>query len=489
MRRQVGTVLALAMLAGCPHESDLDLTRPDDGAAEVAGDGPTAGPIDWRGRSIYFVMTDRFANGDPANDDADGFAADRAARAAWHGGDLQGVIDRLDYIAGMGFDGIWLTPIVRQHARRGYHGYWAWDWSQLDPHLGDLAKLHELIAAAHARGIAVMIDTVANHTGPYDYTSVSFPDAAMYHHNGGITDYGDQLQVENNDLSNLDDLDQAHPVVRQRLLEHVRWLVHDAGADGLRVDTVKHVPLEFWRDYVAAASTFTLGEVFDGRIDTVAPYSHVLSATLDYPLFFALRDVFAKGGSARQLGGVFARDDAYGDPALSGVFVDNHDQRRFLCDATGDKLQRLRLALAFALTARGIPIVYYGTEQGFASCTDNREDLFDAAATEAPLYRYLQQLHAIRAQHPALRVGVQRERWQDDTAYAFERTLADSTDGAIVGFNLSGGARTLSLQHLRIPAGTELVDALGGATAITVSPDGRAAVAIAANSAVILVPR
>jgi alpha-amylase len=438
---------------------------------------PAETPVDWRGRAIYFVVTDRFANGDPANDGAEGFASDRADPKAWHGGDFQGVIDRLDYIAGMGFTGIWITPIVDQHDRHAYHGYWAWDFSRIDGHLGDPAKLRELVDRAHAKGIAVMIDTVANHTGRYGYRSPTFPDPAMYHHAGEIKNYADPVEVETHDLAGLEDLAQENPVVRARLLDHVRWLVH-AGADGLRVDTVKHVPVSFWREFQAAARVYTIGEVLDGAVDKVAPYSHVLSATLDYPLYFAIRDVFGKGASARALGRVFAQDSAYRDTQLSGVFIDNHDQPRFLCEAS---VERLRLALAFAFTVRGIPIVYYGTEQELASCDDNRQDMFDAIGA-TPLYRYIATLANIRASHEALRAGVQHERWQDDTAYAFERVAGGSV--AVVAFNLGKDARTLPLRHVQAPAGTVLRDALGGGTA-TVDGDALA-VSVPAMSVVIL---
>jgi alpha-amylase len=447
--------------------------------APVTPDAAAAAqPIDWHGRSIYFVVTDRFANGDPTNDNADGFASNAGDPNAWHGGDLRGVIDRLDYIAGMGFTGLWITPVIAQHDVHAYHGYWGWDWSRIDGHLGDLATLRELVAKAHARGIAVMIDTVANHTGRYDYQAPSFPEAAMYHHNGNITDYNDPTQVENNDLNGLNDLAQENPVVHDKLLDHVRWLVRESGADGLRVDTVKHVPKAFWSDWVVAANTFTIGEVLDGSVDANAAYAHILSATLDYPMYFAIASALGKGGSARQLGGVLAQDGKYRDASLQGVFVDNHDQPRFLCGA-GDA--ELRLALAFALTVRGIPIIYYGTEQGLRSCATNREDL-TVVDPSAPLARFITQLNAIRAATPALRTGTQHERWQDDTAYAFEREAGAST--AVVGVNTSGTDRTLPLQHLHVPDGTVLHDRFGSAT-ITVS-GGTLALVVPAHGAVIL---
>lgn len=475
-------VLAV-VLAGCVSSQQPVL--PDAQPSDATTDAQPAGPLDWRGRSIYFVVTDRFANGDASNDGADGFASNLTDPRAWHGGDFQGLIDRLDYIAGMGFTGLWITPVIAQHDARAYHGYWGWDWSRIDPHLGDAAKLRELVAAAHARNIAVMIDTVANHTGRYNFTTPSFPDAAMYHHNGNITDYNNAAQVENNALSGLDDLAQENPTVRERLLDHVRWLVETSGADGLRVDTVKHVPKAFWTDWRAAANLFSIGEVLSGGVEAVAPYSHILDAALDYPLYYAMQSTFAKGGSARQLGAVLAKDAQYADAQLGGIFIDNHDQPRFLCDATtGDKQTQLRLALAFAFTTRGLPILYYGTEQGFGDCANNRQDMFGAADASAATYRYIAELNRIRASTEALRTGLQRERWQDDTAYAFEREVG--TSAAVVAFNLSNAVRTLPLKNLHVPPGTTFVDALGSGATFTVDAAQQLAVRVPAHAVVIL---
>ncbi len=459
--------------------------QPDAAGGDAPGDAAPEGVLDWRGRSIYFVVTDRFANGDCTNDDAGGFVTDLANPRAWHGGDFQGLIDRLDYIAGMGFTGIWITPVIAQHHAHAYHGYWGYDWSRIDPHLGDAAKLRELVAKAHAKNIAVMIDTVANHTGRYNFTTPTFPDAAMYHHNGNITDYNNPAQVENNALSGLDDLAQENPAVRAKLLEHIDWLARESRADGFRVDTVKHVPKPFWTEWRAAAKLFSMGEVLSGGVEQVAPYSHVLDATLDYPLYYAMQSAFAKGGSMRQLGNVFAKDAQYADVQLGGTFLDNHDQPRFLCDATvADKQARLRIALAFQFTARGLPILYYGTEQGFGSCSDNRQDMLSVADTNAPLYQWIAKLNRIRASTEALRTGVQRERWQDDTAYAFEREVG--TSAAVVAINSSNNVRILPLQNLHVPAGTVLTDALGSGATFVVDAELNLAVRVPAHGVVIL---
>src|SRR5262245_3612068 len=121
----------------------------------------------WSQQSIYFLLTDRFANGNSANDNYSGFNSDRSDPRKWHGGDFQGVIDRLDYIKGMGFTAIWITPVTMQRGIFSYHGYATYDFYGIDGHLGDMNKLRELVNTAHAKGIYVMLDVVANHTGDF----------------------------------------------------------------------------------------------------------------------------------------------------------------------------------------------------------------------------------------------------------------------------------------------------------------------------------
>jgi glycosidase len=460
-----------------------------DAAFSILLGGPPRDAGFWMGKSIYFVVTDRFANGDRSNDDADGFAADLGDANAWHGGDFAGLMDKLDYVTGMGFDALWLTPVVRQHDAHAYHGYWGWDLTQVDGHLGGLADLQALVAAAHARGLSVMIDTVANHTGRYAYRSPTFPDPAMYHHNGNITDWNDAVQLETFDVNGLNDLDQDHPVVRETLLDHARWLIASTGADGLRLDTVKHVPKAFWRAYAASAGVFTIGEVLSPDVALVSPYTHEgIDATLDYPLYYAARSAFTENGSARALGAVLADDDRYADARSSGVFVDNHDQPRFLClmkSATDEERSaRLAAALTFTFTVRGIPILYYGTEQGFGDCTNNRQDMAGAFDPSQPVYQLVRRLNDLRRRVPALRTGLQRERWRDDAVYAFERE--EGASAALVGVNVDAAAHTITVHHMRVPAGTVLSDVLSDGPAVTVDGAGDATITIPARSVLVL---
>ena len=437
---------------------------------------PPAGALDaasWSQQSIYFLLTDRFSNGNTGNDNYGGFNADRGDPRRWHGGDFQGVINKLDYIKGMGFTAIWITPVQMQRHVNAYHGYWTYDFYGVDGHLGDMSKLRELVNTAHAKGLYVMLDVVANHTGDFQpsngFAAPPFDNFDWYHHNGDVQNYNDQWWVENGDVAGLDDLNQENPATAGELKNWISWLRTQAGVDGLRVDTVKHVPKWFWRDFDAAANTFTLGEVFSGDPAYVADYTNYLDAALDFPLYYTINNVFAKDQSMWQINNRFQDDWRYKNKFTNGVFVDNHDVHRFLCDATGrpgadwDKWPQLKAALGFAFTIRGIPIVYYGTEQGFTGCNDpfNREDLFDSFNTSNPLYSYIRQLNAAKRAHPALQDGWQEEKWVNDSFYAFQRSK--NGDEAVVCINNGWGPQSVNVPNLsNLPNGTVLNNSMGG---------------------------
>ncbi len=423
----------------------------------------------WSSRSIYFMMTDRFSDGDTSNDTYGGFNANTSDPHAWHGGDFQGIINHLDYIKNMGFTAIWITPVVMQHNEDAYHGYWGYDFYSIDGHLGTMSTLQTLVQQAHNRNIWVMLDVVANHTGSYNYNTPTFPNASNYHHNGNIVDYNNQWDLENQDVAGLNDLNQDDSTTRSTLFNQVQWLVKTSGVDGLRVDTVKHVPKSFWSDYAKSAGTFTIGEVFNGDPNYVGDYTHYLDAALDYPMYYTIHDVFGQNQSMQNIHNRYSSDSVYRDPLTNGVFIDNHDVDRFLCDASGnpsaswDKWPQLQLALAFAFSSRGIPVMYYGTEKGFKGCADpaNREDMFNSFDTTSTLYNYVAKLNYVRNTNPALQNGVQREKWVDNSFYAFERENA--SNNVLVALNNCWCTRSVTIPNLdNFSSGQTLHDGLTG---------------------------
>ncbi|MGY5484530.1 family 14 glycosylhydrolase [Paenibacillus sp. ALE2] len=452
---------------------------------------PTSLSTDWSKQSIYFIMTDRFSNGDPSNDNYGGFNSNNSDQRKWHGGDFQGIINKLDYIKNMGFTAIWITPVTMQKSEYAYHGYHTYDFYAVDGHLGTMDKLQELVRKAHDKNIAVMLDVVVNHTGDFQpgngFAKAPFDKADWYHHNGDITggDYNsnNQWKIENGDVAGLDDLNHENPATANELKNWIKWLLNETGIDGLRVDTAKHVPKGFLKDFDQAANTFTMGEIFHGDPAYVGDYTRYLDAALDFPMYYTIKDVFGHDQSMRKIKDRYSDDRYYRDAQTNGVFIDNHDVKRFLNDASGkpganyDKWPQLKAALGFTLTSRGIPIIYQGTEQGYSGGDDpaNRENMnFNA---NHDLYQYIAKLNYVRNNHPALQNGSQREKWVDDSFYSFQRSK--NGDEAIVFINNSWNSQTRTIGNFdNLSNGTRLTNQLSndsvqinnGSITVTLAP-------------------
>jgi pullulanase-type alpha-1,6-glucosidase len=510
---------------------------------------------------FYFVMADRFANGNSANDTGGltggrlttGF--DPSDKAFYHGGDLKGLTQRLDYIKGLGTTAIWLTPAFKNRpvqgsgdqASSGYHGYWITDFTQIDPHLGTNADMKALIDAAHRKGMKVFFDIITNHTAdvidnaeqkytyvnktdaPYrdaggktfddkDYAGTntfpaldaktSFPrtpvfrnaadrtvkvpawlnDPTLYHNRGDSTFAGES--TEYGDFSGLDDLFTEQPKVVAGMTDIYRTWV-DTGIDGFRIDTVKHVNMEFWQKFspalIAHAKArgnddfFMFGEVFDARPQAMSPYTTRgrLPATLDFGFQAAASD-FAQGKATTGLRDLFANDDYYTDTDSNAyelpTFLGNHDMGRigmFLkgSGATGEELRkRDELAHELMYLVRGQPVVYYGDEQGFIGTGGDqlaRQDMFASKVSQYndddvvagakgsrdrfdptnPLYRSIRRIADLRRAHPALADGTQVHRYASAAAgvYAVSRIDRDADVEYVVAANNSETAKTVEI--------------------------------------------
>jgi alpha-amylase len=472
----------------------------------------------------YFVMADRFANGDTANDRG-GLSGDRSThgfddtdRRYYHGGDLRGVISKLDYIKRMGTTAIWLTPSfknrpvqgVGETESAGYHGYWITDFTQIDPHLGTNEDLRELITGAHARGMKVFFDIITNHTadvidyvgGDYAYITkqtrpyrdasgndfddrdyagtgtfpaldpaISFPyqpfddeikvpdwlnDETLYHNRGNAKFDGGESDLYG-DFFGLDDLFTEHHDVVDGMIDIYKMWVRDFGVDGFRIDTVKHVNPEFWRAFVPEVLAeahragkrdfFMFGEVFaaDQKFLSQFPTDQTLQAVIDFAFQDTARSFASKSGATNQLRKLFLNDDYFTDADSnvyqSPTFLGNHDMGRigFFIDqdnpgaSDAERLARDRLAHQLMFLARGMPVIYYGDEQGFTGSAPGndqlaRQDMFASNTQEYwdddsigttetpkddnfdpshPLYREIADLSSLTKRHPALRDGAQ----------------------------------------------------------------------------------
>ena len=199
----------------------------------------------------------------------------------------------------MGFDAIWISPIPH-NAEADYHGYGALDWEKVNEHFGSEEDLHSLIEACHARDIWVMLDVVANHTSYYaneDFSNVNPFNKAEYYHDKCDIDFDNQWSVENCWLSGLPDLDQSNDFVRSYLKKWISGTVSKFDFDGIRIDTVPHVPKDFWTEYGEAAGVFQMGEVFNGDPAYAGDYQNYVTSLFNYPMFFTIRDVFGSGQS------------------------------------------------------------------------------------------------------------------------------------------------------------------------------------------------
>ncbi|KAJ5073280.1 alpha-amylase [Anaeramoeba ignava] len=374
---------------------------------------------EWKqSRVIYQLLTDRFAK-------TTGNTGSCADLSNYCGGTFQGIINHLDYIKGMGFNAIWISPIPK-NTEGGYHGYWQQDIYEVNPHFGSADDLTNLIKAAHDKGIWVMGDVVANHVGnvDMDFAAITpFNTSDSYHSKCQIVDWNNQWQVENCRLCNLPDLAQENAFVKTTLLNWVHDIVQNYGFDGLRIDTTQEVPKDFWTLYSQSAGVYTVGEIYNGDVGYVAGYQGCIDATLSYPLYFTLISVFANKQSMYQIQSEYeAYASNFPDMSILGTFIDNHDQPRFL-DLNGDYTS-YKNAIAFVLMAEGIPIIYYGTEQGFAGASDpnNREDLWRSGYNEnSELYQYIKQINEFRTSSKFDNTQKQIQRYADDNFYAFTR--------------------------------------------------------------------
>jgi len=486
----------------------------------------------WQAQSIYQIVTDRFFDGDASNNNADG-NYNPSGTGSVHGGDFRGVEQKLDYIKALGATAIWISPIVL-NANGEFHGYAGRDFYKVDPHWGTLADLQHFTAAAHARGLLVIDDIIVNHGGDLVYstdagystflpppngynpkyrTSKQFaapfntnalnPNLTnLFHNNGSIQNYGDDTQVVCGELSGLDDFRTESAYVRSNMAEIYKYWIGTAGFDGFRIDTVKHVEMGFWQNWCPivhgyAATNgkpnfFMFGETLDGSESKVGSYTgtkaggaFALDSMLDYPLFFALNAVFANNGATRAIEDHYNSIAANYDPAAQMrlvTFLDNHDQPRFLSYGNNNAA-RLQVATAFLYTSRGVPCLYYGTEQGFNGTTDpnDREDMFDGQFEQGPslgdnfnmthqVFLWIAKLNNFRRLYPALQTGSHVNKWNDPGGaglFAYARRLG--TQEVFVVFNTDSAAHTLTNRSTSWAAGTPIVNLFDTNETLTVT--------------------
>jgi len=287
-----------------------------------------------------------------------------------------------------------------------------------------------------------MVDLVFNHVGPvgYDFGRISpFNKAEHYHNNCQITDYSNQWQVENCRISDLPDLKQENEWVREELIKWGKWMLSEYQLDGIRIDTIKHVPIWFWQQFVQAApNVYMLGEVFDGNVNYIKSYTNVMPGQLSYPMYYTLQNVYAHKQSCYQIRNrIQEMSNAGIDWTLLGGFIDNHDNKRWL-NISGD-WAAMKNVMIFNMFCGSIPLVYYGTEQGFNGGDDpnNREPLWRTGFTQNhELFKFIST--AAKQRQKIDPNAPHTERYVDDQFYAFSKgSVLVCTTNQGSGANLS----------------------------------------------------
>jgi glycosidase len=516
---------------------------------------------------VYFVLPDRFANGDPANDRG-GLAGDRlttgfdpAHKGFYHGGDLRGLTAKLDYVQGLGATAIWLGPIYKNKAVQGgpgeesagYHGYWITDFTTVDPHFGSEADLRVFVDAVHGRGMKLYLDIITNHTADviqyrecqdapcayrsradYPYTrkggptgapinagfagdgvrtEVNFarltdPDFAyttfvppaeanvkvpawlnspLYYHNRGNSDFWGESSLHG-DFVGLDDLMTENPRVVRGFIDIYGDWIGRYRIDGFRIDTARHVNPEFWSAFAPAMlkrarasgvpNFHVFGEVAAEGVDVAQLARHTrvdkLPSVLDFGFAGAMQELLAGNAGTSVLARLYADDGLYEGGATAALrlptFTGNHDFGRFAWlvrrarpQASDEEvLQRVMLSNALMFLLRGVPVVYYGDEQGFVGhgidqaarqdmfasqvASYNDQALLGTSSTTAnenydalhPLYRQLAALSALRKQYVELRRGrqVTRAQRREPGLFAASRIGNDGRE-ILLAFNTS----------------------------------------------------
>lgn len=406
----------------------------------------------WQDENIYFIMVDRFFDGNVENN----YDVNPKDPRAYHGGDLEGVIQKLDYIQKMGFTTIWLTPIM-DNQPKGYHGYWITDFKKVDEHFGTIEDAKRLVDEAHKRNMKVIFDFVVNHTGS-ESPWLNDPEKKDWFHEKKNMIGNSQNVLENAWLSGLPDLNQDNPEVKQYLFDAADYWINKTGVDGFRLDTVKHVPKTFWKEFADHVKSvdpdfFLLGEVWSMDPSYIAEYEKTgIDSFVNYPFYDAAVKAFAEpGNSIEPLSTVWARSKYFFDqPELLGNFLDNHDNKRFTriaLEHEQNPVTRWKLALTYLYTTPGIPIVYQGSEipQDGGNDPDNRR-MMDFKSYDKDYKQYIERIGELRQQLPALRRGDFETVVSEKEFAIYKRTYQDQT--VYLAFNNDVQTRSAELADI-----------------------------------------
>ena len=452
---------------------------------------------------IYLIMPDRFADGDQSNNAPAGApvaANDRKNPRAYHGGDLRGVINHLPYLRDLGVTALWLNPWYDNWngvnncdkpwcPNTYYHGYHAIDYYAVEDRFGDMTTLRELVEKAHALGIKIIQDQVANHIGsrhpwvtdpPLDdwfhgtlakHTVNRFNNVSLLSPHANHDEFRNSLDGWFSD--DLPDMNQEEPEVARYEIQNSLWWIGTTGIDGIRQDTIQYMPRSFIRDLSDALhrqypKMWMVGEVFERDAAHTAYFigghkgwdgvDTKLDSVFDFPIWSTSLRAFTGKAPLRALRDELKYDALYPDSSRLTTFANNHDTARFM-SLDGATLEGAMMHLAFTLGVRGIPQLYYGEEIAMEGRDDpdNRRDFpggfpgdehnaFEASGRkpkEQKMFEWTRSWIRLRAEHSALRSGSLIDLFYDDDTYVFARRNQNET--VIIAFNRSGEEKKVTV--------------------------------------------
>ncbi len=420
----------------------------------------------WQDESIYFLMIDRFNNGDFQND----FHVDVTDVNSYHGGDFNGVINKLDYIKDMGFSTVMLSPIFNNE-ELGYHGYWIQDFYQTEEHFGTMDEFKQLVEEAHKRDLKIMLDFVVNNVGP-NHPWLKEPEKkAWFHEKKESVNTRDEAELEDAWINELPDLKQENPEVKDYLIDVARWWINETNIDGYYVNAINYVPKSFLSEFAAEikevkADFYLLGEVRSKDEKRISEYENLgIDGFINYPLMEQVRPAFDKVD--RPLSSLLTMEDElnsfYENPYMMGNLMDNNQTVRFTRDAITKNQHpgpRWKLALTHLYTIPGIPIVYYGSEialDGGLGADNYRPMDF---RTDKELIDYITKLGELRNTLPSLTRGTFEILSEEDGLIVYKRKYKDET--TVVAINNSSESHNVTIAADQLEDDMELRGLLAG---------------------------
>ncbi len=457
---------------------------------------------------VYLLMPDRFSNGDVTNDQFSNYrdtVCDTKSPIVRHGGDLQGVINHLDYFKELGVTALWLTPVIENDMpleaeqagmMAGYHGYWFTNHYKIDKRMGGEASYKKLVDAAHANGIKIIQDAVYNHVGIEhwfyrdapskdwinqwnSYTNTNHRNESIFSNNGNGADK--KIMLDGWFVPHLPDINQRNPFVSNYLIQHALWTVEEFGIDGWRVDTYKYCDEQFLNNINTAlkkeyptisifgevTANSVLGSAYFTDNNLSVKFKHNLPGVTDFPVSNAIVEAVNKPNGwtdgVTKLYMTLAEDLMYKKPYENCIFLDNHDMERFV-SVIGEDMNKYKMAMSLLFTIRGIPQLYYGTEiwmknfkdpndgmvrldfpGGFVGDASNKFIASGRNATEQEAFNFVKVLANFRKKSSALQSGKLMQWLPQDGLYVYFRF--DNNQTIMVVINTSDKAKEVQFKN------------------------------------------